>query len=83
MRKLTQKEISRIPVKVNSNTENAEIYRAIRELSVGEGIEVKRSEWKIKTSPNSIIPGLRTPEGKKFSVRLLQDSSGWLFIRSK
>ncbi len=56
------------------------IYK-INQLEIGEGLVIKKDEWKLKTTLSISISASVVLSKKKFSTRLLLNKDGWLVKR--
>ncbi len=57
-----------------------ELYNLVPSLEVSHGLKITKEEWTRKTAPSipHVIAG-----NKRYSVRTLENNSGWLIIRIK
>jgi len=53
----------------------------LKGLKIGEGLVVKRSEWKAKYAPTKIARKIEKEYGWKFKGGRMSDNSGWLMQR--
>jgi len=60
---------------------NRHVYRRLHSLKVGEVLTLRTSEWKAATPPTHLRYNA-TYRGQ-FSVRELEDKTGWLIVRLK
>jgi len=56
------------------------IYDRMRSMQVGEEFALKRSEWKVATSPVDSI-GKSAKYRDDYTVRELADGTGWVIVR--
>lgn len=68
-----------------SRTRKQPLIQLLDEITIDEGVLLKRDEWTPKTSPNSYVGQMfRQPRSnKRFKVRTLKDGAGWVFLRIK
>lgn len=53
----------------------------VRELNIGEGVIIKRDEWKLKSEPSVLLGQYSKRYSKKFISKRLIDNTGWGVLR--
>lgn len=53
----------------------------VASLQVGEGVEIDRTEWKLKTSPADYFSHYGAQIGQKLTARTFADGTGWAILR--
>jgi len=79
MENLSEKDANAMLLLTNSR--EISVSGRLKSLKVGEGLVVKRSEWKAKYVPSKIARRLEKQYGWKFRTGRLTDNSGWLLQR--
>ncbi len=64
-----------------SNGREIWLTAKLKELPIGEGITLKRTEWKAKYPPTQVARKLEKKYNWKFRTGRLLDNSGWLLQR--
>ena len=88
MRRITGKEVEEFLLKKKKRqlqAMNAGVLKVLDELNVGDGLEIKKEDWKTKTPPSGYIHQTfrKTRSLKVFSVHILFNDEGWVVIRKK
>ena len=80
MQKITQEEFKKIATRKTNP-----ITIALDELAVGEGLEVKKHEYKGKAGFSNFVDAnfCKRTTKKKFKSRWLKDGTGWAVLRVK
>jgi hypothetical protein len=61
---------------------NRRVYERLNALTLGESFTLMRADWKTTTSPTDALRYTKNYRGR-FSVRRLDDGTGWVIWRLK
>jgi hypothetical protein len=79
MKKLTKEQADAIlPLGRGNSTR---ISGMLKQLEIGEGLVIEKSDWKAKTPPLRIVNYLSKKTGRKFRKGTMPDRSGWFVQR--
>lgn len=77
MQKITAEGFAGIVAKVPVGKTKSEERKALESLKVGEGLVIQKREWKVKSTPSTVLGAV---EGE-FETKTLADGTGWAVLR--
>ncbi len=86
MKIIQANEVASINVKsvgAKRQSQNVSVYELMRNLTVGQGLVIDKSEWVGKSKPfPSQAPKPYRTSGASYQVKTLADESGWMIVRA-
>ena len=85
MKQISEEQFRKLRFKKRKGLSN-ELSKSLLELEVGGHLFLARSEWKLNSEPGSLIYNaqnyFKSPlRGTRFSIKQLEDNSGWIITR--
>jgi len=79
MKKLDEQEFEKLFIKGKGRSSN--VFNALINLKIGEGILIEKKDWNRKAGPNTLVKYIEKKHGMKFKCGKLEGDSGWAVKR--
>ena len=61
--------------------ESTALYTFADAMEIGQWAHISPEEWRFKSKPSGVLPGMFGRSGKKFQTRTISDGRGWIVKR--